>query len=158
MDIRKKGNIITHEKRIKVANTETISKDTIRFLRNKSESHRDNLNTTYRADQSMQSKFDQLGYKTETTKKLIELAELKVKELEQNLQNYNDDAEVNIKISSNGKRFQESLPHIRVTENTQPDVEGLEACPPCVEISLVDSDASKPEAATRNTSQEKNTT
>ena len=34
MDIRKRGNIITHEKRIKVANTETISQDTIESLRN----------------------------------------------------------------------------------------------------------------------------
>ena len=33
MDIRKRGNIITHEKRVKVVNTETISQDTIESLK-----------------------------------------------------------------------------------------------------------------------------
>ena len=124
MDIRKRGNIITHEKRVKVANTETISQDTIESLRNELESHRDDLSTTYKAAQPMQSNIDHLGYKTETTKKFIEvvndkyasclkdksigkelqklqytfkLAELKVKELEQNVQDDNDDPEVVIK-------------------------------------------------------------
>ena len=49
--------------------------------------------------------------------------------------------------------FQESLPHIRVTENTYPYIKGLKASPPGVEISLVHSDASKPKAATRDISQ-----
>ena len=46
MDIRERGNKITHEKRVKVANTETISQDTIESLRNELESRRDNLSTT----------------------------------------------------------------------------------------------------------------
>ena len=86
----------------------------------------------------MQSDIDHLVYRSETAKKFFEvvnkkyasclkdnsiskelqklqytikLAELKVKELEQNVQNDDDDAEVVIKRSSNRKRFQESLPH-----------------------------------------------
>ena len=174
MDIRKRGNIITHEKRVKVANTETISQDTIESLKNELESCRDNLSTTYKAAQPMQSNIDQLGYKTETTKKFIEvvndkyaaclkdksigkelqklqytikLAELKIKELEQNMQHDDDDAEVVIKRSSNRKSFQESLPHSRVTGNTQPDVKGLKASPPGVKISLAHPNASNPKAA-----------
>ena len=138
-------------------NTKTISQDTIESLRNELASHRDNLSTTYKAAQPMQSNIDQLGYKTETTKKFIEvvndkyasclkdksirkelqklqytikLTELKVMELEQNVQLDNDDAEVVIKRSSNRKSFQESLPHSRVTGNTQPDIKGLKASSP----------------------------
>ena len=63
MDIRKRGNIITHEKRVKVANTETISQDTIESLKHELEICRDDLSTTYKAAQPMQSNIDQLGYK-----------------------------------------------------------------------------------------------
>ena len=49
MDIRKRGNIITHEKRVKVANTETISQDTIESLRKELESRRDDLSIGYNA-------------------------------------------------------------------------------------------------------------
>ena len=66
----------------------------------------------------------------------IKLTELKVKELEQNVQNDDDDAEVVIKRSSNRKSFQESLPHSRVTGNTRLDVKGLKASPPGVKVSL----------------------
>ena len=41
MDIRSKGNIVTHEKRVKVADTETISQDKIESLINKLENCRD---------------------------------------------------------------------------------------------------------------------
>ena len=57
MDIRKRGNIITHEKRVKVANTETISQDTIESLRNELESRRDNLSTTNKAAQPFKAVF-----------------------------------------------------------------------------------------------------
>ena len=112
MDIRKRGNIITHEKRVKVENTETIFQDTIESLIKELEGHRDDLSTAYKAAQPIQSDIDHLGYKTETAKKFIEvvndkyasclkdksigkefqklqytikLANLKVKELEQNV-------------------------------------------------------------------------
>ena len=49
MDIRRRGNIITHEKRVKVADTETISQDTIESLRNELENCRVDLSTTYKA-------------------------------------------------------------------------------------------------------------
>ena len=114
-----------------------------------------------------------MGYRTETTKKFIEvvndkyasclkdksigkvlqklqytikLAKLKVKELETNVQDDNDDPEVIIKGSSNRKSFQESLPLSRVTGNTRPDVKGLKASPPGVKISLAYPDASNPKA------------
>ena len=54
MDIRKRGNIITHEKRVKVVNTETISQDTIESLRKELESRRDDLSIAYKAAQPMQ--------------------------------------------------------------------------------------------------------
>ena len=142
MDIRRRGNIITNEKTVKVANTETLSQDTIESLRKELEDCRDDLSTSYKAAQPIQSDIDHLCYKMETAEKFIEvvnnnydsclkdksigkefqklqytikLINLKVKELEQNVQNDNDDADVDIKISSNRKSFQKSLPHFRVT-------------------------------------------
>ena len=53
MDIRRRGNILTHVKRLKVADTETISQDKIESLRNELENHRDHLSTTYKATQPM---------------------------------------------------------------------------------------------------------
>ena len=155
-------------------NTETISQYTIESVKKDSESRRDNLSTAYKAAQPIQSDIDHLGYKTETAKKFIEvvndkyasclkdksigkefqklqytikLANLKVKELEQNVQNDDDDAEVIPKRSSNRKSFQESLPHSRVTGNTQPDVKGLKASPPGVKVPLAHPNASNPKAA-----------
>ena len=63
----------------------------------------------------------------------IKLAELKVKELEENVQD-DDDPEVVIKGSSKRKSFQESLPHSTVTGNTRPDEKGLKASPPGAKI------------------------
>ena len=63
------------------------------------------------------------------------------------MQHDDDDAEVVIKRSSNRKSFQESLPHSRITGNTQPDVKGLKASPPGVKISLAHPDSSNPKAA-----------
>ena len=174
MDIRKRGNIITHEKRVKVENTETISQDTIESLRKMLESPTEDLSTAYKAAQPIQSNIDHLGYKTETAKKFIDvvndkyafclkdksigkefqklkytikLANLKVKELEQNVKNGNDDAEVILKRSSNRKSFQESLPYSRITGNTGPDIKGLKASPPSEKVPLAHPDASNPNAA-----------
>ena len=51
MDIRNRGNIITHEKTVKVANTETLSQDTIESLRKELEERKDDLSTAYKAAQ-----------------------------------------------------------------------------------------------------------
>ena len=77
----------------------------------------------------------------------IKLTELKVKELEENVQDDDDDPEVAIKGSSKRKSFQESLPQSRVTGNTWPNLKGLKASPPGVKISLAHPDASNPKAA-----------
>ena len=73
MDIRKRGNIITHEKTVKVANTETLSQDTIESLRKELEECRDDLSIAYKAAQPIQSDIDHLCYKTETAEKFIEV-------------------------------------------------------------------------------------
>ena len=51
MDIRRRGNIIAHEKTVKIANTETISQETIESLRKDLEEHKDDLSTVYKAAQ-----------------------------------------------------------------------------------------------------------
>ena len=147
MNIRRRGNIITNEKTVKVADTETISQDTFESLRNELDNCRDDLSATYKAAQPTKRGIYYLGYRTETTKKFIEVVNdkyasclknksiskvlqklqytiklAKVKEVEENVQDDNDDPEVTIKGSSKRKSFQESLPHSRVTGNTRPDV------------------------------------
>ena len=72
MDIRSKGNIVTHERRVKVADTETISRDRIESLINELENCRDHLSTTYKTAHPTQRGIDYLDYTTETTKKFIE--------------------------------------------------------------------------------------
>ena len=54
MNIRKRGSIITHEKRGNVANTKTISLDTSESLGKELESCKDGLSTAYMAAQPMQ--------------------------------------------------------------------------------------------------------
>ena len=71
-DIRSKGNLVTHERRVKVADTETISRDRIESLINELENHRDHLSTKYKTTCPMQRGIDYLDYTTETTKKFIE--------------------------------------------------------------------------------------
>ena len=64
MDIRNRGNIITHEKTVKVANTETLSQDTIESLRKELADRRDDLSTADKAAQPIKSDIDHLCYKT----------------------------------------------------------------------------------------------
>ena len=73
MDIRRRGNIITHEKTVKIANTETLSQDTIESLRKELEERKDDLSTVYKAAQPIQSDINHLCYKTETAEKFIEV-------------------------------------------------------------------------------------
>ena len=87
-----------------------------------------------------------IGKELQKLQYTIKLTELKIKELEQNVQHNNDDAKVVIKRSSNRKSFQESLPHSRITGNTRPDVKGLKANLPGVKISLAHPDSSNPNA------------
>ena len=91
-------------------------------------------------DKYIVKKFQKLQY-------TIKLAFLKAKELEQNVQNDDDDAEVIPKRASNRKSFQESLPHSKVTGNTRPEVKGLKASPPGEKVPLAHPDASNPKAA-----------
>ena len=125
MDIKSKGNIVTHEKRVKVADTETISKDRIESLINELKNCRDNLSTTYKTAHPTQRGIDYFDYTTETTKKFIEavndkyasylkekpigkvlqkLTKLKVKKLEENVEEDND-PEVTLKELLKRKSF-----------------------------------------------------
>ena len=51
MDIRRRGNIIAHEKTVKIANTETLSQETIESLRKDLEECKDDLSAVYKAAQ-----------------------------------------------------------------------------------------------------------
>ena len=70
MDIRRRGNIIAHEKTVKIANTETLSQETIESLRKDLEERKDDL---YKAVQPIQSDKNHLCYKLETAEKFIEV-------------------------------------------------------------------------------------
>ena len=71
MDIRSKGNIVTHKKRVMVADTETISRDRIESLINELGNRRDHLSATYKTACPMQKGIDYLEYTTEVTKKFL---------------------------------------------------------------------------------------
>ena len=73
MDIRRRGNIIAHEKTVKIANTETLSQDTIESLRKELEERKDDLSTAFKAAQPIRSDINQLCYKLETAEKFIEV-------------------------------------------------------------------------------------
>ena len=72
MDIRRRGNIIAHEKRVKIANTETLSQDTIESLRKELEECKDDLSTAYKAAQPIRSDINHLCYKLKTAEKFID--------------------------------------------------------------------------------------
>ena len=130
--IRKKSNIIAYEKKAKVPDIETLSQDKIESLKSKLENRKSNLSSMCKAAQPTQDSSDHLNYRTETAKKFIsvvndkytnclrhkslskmlqklqytvKLAELKVKELEENMQDDDDDPEVLTKGSSKRKSF-----------------------------------------------------
>ena len=136
MDIRRRGNIITHEKTAKIVNTKTLSQETIESVRKDLEEHNDNLSAVYKAAQPKCSDKSHLCHKLETVEKFVEvvhdkytsylrdksigkelhrlqytikLASFKAKELERNVQD-DDDEEDNLRRASHKKSFQESLP------------------------------------------------
>ena len=138
MDLRRNGNTASHKRRARSTDPKTISKDRVESLITELGNCRDHLSTTYKSAHPTQRGIDYLDYTTETTKKFIEvvndkydpylkeksvgkvlqklqytikLAKFKVKEVEENVQDDNDDPEVIIKGSSKRKSFQESLPH-----------------------------------------------
>ena len=73
MDIRKRKNIIVHEKTVKIANTETLSQDTIESLRKDLEERKDDLSTVYKAAQPVRSDINHLCHKLETAEKFVEV-------------------------------------------------------------------------------------
>ena len=76
----------------------------------------------------------------------IKLAEYKVKELEENIQE-DDNPEAMLKEPSKRKNFQESLTTPRVSGNSWPDVKGLKSSLPREKIPLAQPDASNPKSS-----------
>ena len=88
-------------------------------------------------DKSIGIEFQKLQY-------TIMLTNFKANELEQNVQDNDDDEEVTQRRASNGKSFQEFLPHSRETGTTRAEVKGLKASQPGQKISLGHLNASNP--------------
>ena len=63
MDIRRRKNIIVHEKTVKIVNTETLSQDTIESLRKDLEERKDDLSAVYKAAQPVCSDINHLCHK-----------------------------------------------------------------------------------------------
>ena len=72
MDMRRHGNIASHERRARITDPETISKDRVDSLITELGNCRDHLSSTYKSACPTQKGIDYLDYTTETTKKFIE--------------------------------------------------------------------------------------
>ena len=71
MDIRRRGNIVAYVKTVKIANTETLSQETIEFLRKDLEEHKDDLSTAQKAAQPVCSDINRLCYKLDVTPNIL---------------------------------------------------------------------------------------
>ena len=178
MDIGRRKNIIAYEKTVKIANTETLSQETIDSLRKELGDCKDDLSAVYKASQPVTSDISHLKHKLETGEKLVKAAHdkyasclkdksiqkelqrleyaikltgLKAMELEKNVQDDNDE-EDDQRRTPDRRSFQESLPLSKEIGTTRAEIKGLMASQPDERIPLGHPDAnnSKPPASNGN--------
>ena len=176
MDIRRRGNIIAYEKTVKIASTETLSQETIDSLRKEFENRKDDLRGVYKAAQPVTSDISHLYHKLESAEKFVEavhdkyssclkdksvhkllqrlqnaikLASLKVKELEENVQD-GDIEEDDQRRTIARKSFQESLPYSKEIGTTRAEVKGLKASQPGEKVPIGHPDASNSKLPANN--------
>ena len=87
-----------------------------------------------------------VGKALQKLKYTIKLAETKVRELEDNIQE-DESPEAALKEPSKRKSFQDSLPHPRVSAHSHPDTRGLKSSLPGEKIPLAQPDASNPKSS-----------